>query len=131
MAHVKRTYEMNEDVELFSLRDIERVVSATIERELKWGETVGDALVAQIIDDFRYVNMERFTWANCPGCVSSPDDCRVLTGDIVKKIWDGEVTTCPRRCNGTMILDADGLRGASLQTAYTPVKMDVLLKDGG
>ena len=58
----------------------------------------------------RYVNVNRFFRRNCPGCVTSNDECDFAYGrneahGAWKKAVRGELFDCPVRYNGTSVFN--------------------------
>ncbi|HEA68223.1 MAG TPA: hypothetical protein ENI07_15595 [Desulfobacterales bacterium] len=98
---------MKDNREIYSIQDCINILEEVLKEQLGLGDYVREAVCDEVERKFEYVNWDRFQSANCPGCVSGPDDCDIAYGKgewggAWQKIVDGNMQSCARRVNGTM-----------------------------
>ena len=96
---------------IYSEKDVRDSIKDVNEDTINLGEDLLDVFMEKVSTNLKeYTNLHRFYDRNCPGCVSSNDECDVAYGrgkveGIWKKAKNGEVFDCPIRVNGTMCFD--------------------------
>ena len=71
---------MEDKREIYSIQDCLDIVAEQLEKQFGFQEDVAEAFCNAVERGFKYVNWNRFKNANCPGCVSGPDECDIAYG---------------------------------------------------
>jgi hypothetical protein len=96
---------------IYSEKDIYDSIEDVNEETINLGEDFLEFFIEKVQSNLReYTNIHRFYDRNCPGCVSSNNECDFAYGregaeGLWKKAKDGKIFDCPVRVNGTLCFD--------------------------